>query len=59
MKRKKKYDLFRQDDNRNEFLVARFESKTKATAKMQELAKGGHKQFYEIRTALEAVRPDL
>ncbi len=44
-----KYDLFRQDDNGNEFHVGRFESKTEATAKMRELAKGGHKQFYEIR----------
>ena len=46
-----KYDLFRQDDHGNEFRIARFNSKTDATAKMRELAKGGHKQFYEIRRA--------
>ncbi len=44
-------DLYRQDDNGSEFCISRFPFRANATAQLRKLAKGGLKQFYEIRTA--------
>jgi hypothetical protein len=44
-------DLYRQDDNGSEFRIGRFPFRADAAARLRQLAFGGHKQFYEIRTA--------
>jgi hypothetical protein len=43
-------DLYRQDDNGSEFHIGRFPFRADAAAQLHELAEGGHKQFYEIRS---------
>ncbi|WP_207062366.1 SPOR domain-containing protein [Motiliproteus sp. SC1-56] len=45
------YCLYRQDDNGNRFLVARFERRRSAQARLQQLAAGGHKQLYWIENS--------
>lgn len=44
-------DLYRQDDNGREFLVARFAFWPDASKRLRELEVGGHKQYFEIRAA--------
>lgn len=44
-----RYQLWRQDDNGNEFLVARFDCR--GDAERERLASGGHKQLYWIKVA--------
>jgi hypothetical protein len=44
-------DLYRQDDNGVEVRIGRFPFRADAAARLRQLAFGGHKQFYEIRTA--------
>lgn len=41
-----RYQLWRQDDNGNEFLVARFDCRVDAERELARLASGGHKQRY-------------
>lgn len=42
------WQLWRQDDNGNRFLVAEFESHGSADARMEELTRSPHKQMYWI-----------
>lgn len=43
------FELWRLDDNANEFLVAKFTERTSAELKLREMAAGGHKQTYWIK----------
>ncbi len=42
------FELWRLDDNGNEFLIARFPDRASAEARLRELSRGGHKQTYWI-----------
>jgi len=43
------FEVWRLDDNGNEFLVARYDDREVAERKIAELAAGGHKQTYWIK----------
>lgn len=45
-----RFELWRQDDNANEFLVQTFSCRQEAMQKMGRLALGGHKQLYWIKS---------
>ncbi|MFC6672189.1 hypothetical protein [Marinobacterium aestuariivivens] len=45
----RKYELWRLDDNGNEFLVETFDSRSDAEARQRDLAAGGHKQTYWLK----------
>ncbi len=42
------FELWRQDDNGNRFLIRSFEERTQAEAELKRLESGGHKQTYWI-----------
>lgn len=42
------FELWRQDDNGGRFLVGRYSRRSEAEAKLDELSRGAHKQFYWI-----------
>ncbi|MDF2177022.1 hypothetical protein P2G88_01990 [Aliiglaciecola sp. CAU 1673] len=44
------FELWRQDDNANEFLIQTFHCRQEALLKMGRLAMGGHKQLYWIKS---------
>lgn len=44
------FEVWRVDDNGNEFLVATFDDQKLAEQRVAELAEGGHKQMYWIKT---------
>lgn len=46
------YQVWRRDDNGNEFLVVAFDVREAAEKRMAELAAGGHKQTYWIKEAV-------
>ncbi len=50
-----RYQLWRQDDNGNVFLVARFDCRSDAERELARLASGGHKQRYWITEAHSSV----
>jgi hypothetical protein len=43
------FEVWRRDDNGNEFLVATFGDQASAERKIAELSAGGHKQTYWVR----------
>ncbi|MDY0268048.1 SPOR domain-containing protein [Trichloromonas sp.] len=43
-----RFELWRQDDNGGRFLVGRYPRREEAEAKLTQLSRGGHKQFYWI-----------
>jgi len=47
----RRFELWRQDDNGGRFLVGRYSRRTEAEAKLVELSRGAHKQFYWIGEA--------
>lgn len=51
------WELWRQDDNGQRFLVERFASQAEAEAKLAQLAGGGHRQIYWIEPAAHSVPP--
>ncbi len=42
------FELWRLDDNGNEFLVGRYPDRASAEARLKELSRGGHKQTYWV-----------
>lgn len=42
------FELWRQDDNGNRFLISTFSSREAAQAELERLEAGGHKQTYWI-----------
>jgi cupin 2 domain-containing protein len=52
----KRYTLWRQDDNGQQFRIAAFSRRASAEERMRELQGGGHKQMYWIETTAP---PDL
>jgi hypothetical protein len=50
------FEVWRLDDNGNEFLVDAFDDRESAGKKVAELAAGGHKQMYWIREAGASLR---
>lgn len=45
-----RYELWRQDDNGRRFRVAAYDDREEAERRLEELAAGGHKQIYWIRS---------
>lgn len=45
------FEVWRLDDNGNEFLVDTFDDRESAEKKVAELAAGGHKQTYWVKDA--------
>lgn len=43
------FELWRLDDNANDFLVDTFNDRASADAKLREMSAGGHKQTYWIK----------
>lgn len=43
------FEVWRLDDNGNEFLVAAFDDRELAEKKIAEMAAGGHKQIYWVK----------
>ena len=48
MNAEKRFQLWREDDNGNRFLITIYERRRDAEQRLQELQKGGHKQLYWI-----------
>lgn len=53
------FELWRQDDNGGRFLVGRYSRRAEAEAKLVELSRGAHKQFYWIGEADPARAKDI
>ncbi len=53
------FELWRQDDNGGRFLVGRYSRRAEAEAKLVELSRGAHKQFYWIVEADLARAKDI
>jgi len=45
------YQVWRLDDNGNEFLIQEFDNRKSAEVRVSELASSGHKQVYWIKEA--------
>lgn len=43
------FEIWRLDDNGNEFLVGRFDDRMTAEKRIAELAAGGHRQTYRLK----------